>query len=552
MVAVRATRLVGQVIRKAIPRGAATRATLSIGASADHASGEPVRVTRLVGQVISEVPAVVGVTRETLSVGASADHASAQPVLATRLVGQVISKNKIVAAVTRETLSVGASAAHLTTQPVRLTRLVGQALSRLKALPVVPLPLASNQDFFLHNWADGIEMTTTWSTDVTSSTTTAAEERCGLVSRPIRTITLRWTKNTLTELDRIMVLLRRFTRERFQLPLFQDTTPLGGTVIQNTTILPMDTTQARFAPGVRVAIFEIDYALHFTGKVYYRQIVNMQSDHLEVDSPLEVGVDVPPSVGGSSIMVVPLMDMEKALRGITGKFENGRLIDVTLTATEVQGPSALSPWSADITPGYNQFDGYPIWRDHPDWSDGVEFEWDHPGEAIDLGRGAAIYLGADRPRYVLNIPLSGERAFANRIIKFLDSRRGRLRPWWQLDEEHFWTTQAIQASGDFIDITPLGSFADFSDKMEFIGLEMADGTYYVRPVVSVVDNGTNWRLTVSPQLPAGLSAANVLQTARARLVRNVSDSYTERWDTTNVFRLSLQTIQVLNEGESAP
>jgi hypothetical protein len=62
---------------------------------------------------------------------------------------------------------------------------------------------------------------------------------------------------------------------------------------------------------------------------------------------------------------------------------------------------------------------------------------------------------------------------------------------------------------------------------------------------------TNWRITVTPQLPAGLLASEVVRAARARLVRNQSDAFKESWDSDENFSTEFDTIEVLDEGEAA-
>lgn len=547
MVAVRTSRVVGEVIRKVSSWSGATRQVVEVGGTSGHASSQAARCSRVVGQVMARTPKTRSVTRVSVEVGATSGHASSQAVQATALNGQVLSRNPHTAAATRQSIEVGATSGHLSAQPARTSRFVGQVISRLRATPVVPLPLPANLDVFFHNWAQQIKMSTTYQTDVTTSPVTASEERRGLVPRPKRALSLKWTKNQTTELDRILVFLRRMTEERLSVPLYQDHTDLLADLTNVTVVVPMDTTKGRFHTGGRVVLAEVDYALHFTGTKYFRRIVAMQDDHIEIDAP--IGVSIQANAGGRSWQIMPMIDVEKQL-AVEGRFKNGVLMDVELTAEEVLGPSALPPWAADIAPGFPDFRGYPIFNLAPDWSNDVQFGYDHPGEVISTGRSQFVYVAGDRARYALNVRLIGDRALGRTAIKFHDSRLGRLRPWWQLDEEYIWTVLAFNGTGDFIDVAPIGRFADFADRFSFVGLEMADGTRYVREVVNVQDLTTIWRITVDPQLPGSLNPADVVHVARARLVRNTSDSVSEEWVHGELYQSEFSSIEVLDEGQA--
>jgi hypothetical protein len=548
MVAVEVTRLVGQVIRAATDKAGATRQTLEVGGQRTHTTSEAVQATRVTGQTLRETTPAAGVTRQSLEVGATGGHTSSEVVQASRLVGQVLFGPEAEVAVTRQTLEVGATRDHASAQDVLATRLTGQVIGRVSALPVVPLDMEfpDDTDFFVHNWVSKLTMDTIFRTDVVTSTLTAAEERTVLLPRPYRTLRLAWTREGQEELDRLLVTLRRFTHHRMPIPLYQDETPLLQDIDALDTTIYFDTTDGRFFQGGRIAIVELDHNHLPTGTVYYRRMQQVFGNRAVIDSELNVDVDLT-SYGGWSVF--PMMDCE-TLRKPRWRLRTDGIFEVKLEMREVYGASSLPPWDADIPAGFEEHDDYPIFNLEPDWVKTPKAGLHHPGEDFSLGLSRVVYNIGDRPRTTADYFLRMDRDDAKSYIKFMESRLGRARPFWEVDQETIWDVIGFSPTGDFIDFSTIGQFDDLEvPNWTQVGLIYED-TVYVRDVVSVQDLNAIWRVTVDPQLPTTLTMDGLLRFSRAHLVRNQKDSIRETWISTNVMETKYRTLEVLEEGDA--
>lgn len=550
MVAVSVTRLTGQVIRSAVDKAGATRESVEVAATGGHTSAQAVQATRVAGEVIRQTTPKCSVTRSASEVAATGEHTSSEAVQATRLTGSVLFSLNPCVATTRISAEALASSSHASAQPVQTTRLTGQAIGRVSALPVVPLPLVfpNGTDFFVHNWTRDVRMRTIFNTDVTSSPRTAAEERVSQTPRPYRVIKLRYTRKDLNDIDRLLVTLRRMTRHRLPVPIVQDETPLLASIGSLDTTISFDVTFGRFFPGARIAIVELDLSHQPTGKVFYRLISNIiDATTVEIDSDLGEAVTLKPFGGWA---VFPMMDCD-TVRRPRWRLRTDRLYQADMTLQEVYGPSALSPWGVDDVQGFPTHGGYPIFNIEPDWIRAPRPGLNMPGRDFRKGLGRLAFNIGDRERSETDYILRAERAEAKSILQFMESRLGRTRPFWEIDQETVWQVVGFSPTGDFIDFSPQGTFSDLEvANFQNVGLIYEDGTAYVRDVISIQDLGTIWRMTVSPQLPM-LSTTGLLRLARAHLVRQQKDTFEEEWTNALVMEARYRTIEVLNEGDAA-
>ena len=550
MVAVLTTRVIGQVAMAAPAVPSTTRMSVEVGAEGRAAGTAPVDVTRVTGQTAMEAPENATVTRLSVELGGEGRAASAFPVDVTRVTAQAAVTVPACAATTRMVLEVGAEAGLASAEPVDVTRITGQLASRSGASRVVPLALPTDfVDFFLHNWASRVEMETSYLTDVTASVDELAEERRGLVIRPTRTLKLRWTFGTRETLDRAYVQIRRLTAERFPAPLVQDYTMLTAPVANLDTTLSFDTTQGRFFLGQRIAIQEIDVNWCPVGAPLFYEIDTLQSGQVGLSGTAGVILtDI------TKYLVFPMIDCEIVLEPEIS-YPQDQVGTIELTVQEVEGPSALPGWAADTPDGFLEHDGDPIFSLLPDWSSGHVAGWNRAAVQYERGRARRIIPRGSRYRATQKFRVNGDRDDMIPYIKFMDSRRGRLRPYWLIDQETIWNVVGLDGKGGiFVEIDPLGDFEDFDplqDGTDFgaIGIEMADGTMYVRDAVTFQDILAGWRVTVSPGLPTTLDVNQVVRVARARRHRNVSDSYTETWTVTNYMTTDFDAIEILDSGD---
>lgn len=546
MVEVRVSRVVAEVLADEGDVAASNRLDIGILAIGDQAV--EVQVSRVVCEVLGEEPTIGASTR--LDVGILAIGDQPVEVQVSRVVVEVLAGPDSSSSTSR--LDVGILAIGDQPAEVQLSRLVIECLARQgSAGPVTPLALVDDAHIFLHNWATKAELKTSFRTDVTISPDSGAESRRGLGVKPFRTMDLEWTVcsdatvtgiDSLIELERLEVLLRRMTDQRFQVPIYMDQVELSASYVSGDSTILMPTREGRFFPGARVVIVELDNDFHQTGFSFHI-ISAMTNDQLTFTSTL--GRTIP---AGS--LVLPVMDCEVALR-VKANYSTSRVPSLRLTVAEAPGASQLPPLKSDNPTGADlAHDGRPVWMTEPDWSAVVTKGRDRQGSSSDMGRAAFVNTEGDRSRQTHKFTVNGTRSEMWNVLEFFETRRGRLRSFWHIDQDQYMQLVDIDVSGDFVGISEADlDLADVQEEFDALGLVMADGSHYVREVSSIQDILTVYRITLLTPLPVGLLVADAHRIARARLVRFKSDEFTETWTHTGYMSATINVIEVLNEAD---
>lgn len=551
MVAARISRQSAEAFADANAPASVTRLDVEVAAEAETANTvDPIQVSRQSIEVFGKRTATVSLTRVEVEVAAEAEAANAvDPVQVSRQSAEAFINISPRAALTRLDVELAAEAETANAvDPVQVSRQTGEVFARRgSAGPVVPLALGADNELFLHDWADELRLTSGYSTDVSISPFTGAEARVVLNSKPERSLEIVWREERdaldaagASRLDRMYVFLRRVGAQRVAIPLYQDARTLGAHLSSDTTIL-FDTSRGRWFVGARVAVVRPNFCGGYTSHSFHL-IADMQDDRLELDSAL--GTAAP---AGS--IVLPMMDCELTLE-VEWSMEHGCLAEVSATFEEVAGPSQLPASRSDTPSGFPTHLGVPILAIEPDWSDPVGGGRSRQGVAYRSGRSRSVGALAGRSRHVAELPFTNERPEYWRLIEFFDTRRGRGRSFWSLDQDQLWRVAALDPN--FVSVVPFGDFDDFKEELEggYVGLTMRDGTFYVRDAVTVQSVASVYRITVSPTLPGGLDPLQVSRVARARRVRFAEDSMEEVWTHAGLAETSLRTIETLNEIDS--
>lgn len=536
MVRVNLTRESYEVISETNGGLSVTRQNAEVMGDAGVANGERANLTRMSYEMIFETPPVIAATRQNVEVMGDVGVANSERVDLTRMSYETIAALFRRIGVTRQNVEVMADAGVANGERVNLSRMSYEVLSRKGPNAIIPLPLATDVDFFFHNWADQPTIESGWLTDIQQAST-GAEERRGLTQRPLRTMSVFWFPSEKAEADRMLVALRKMTQGRFQIPLYMDQTPMQAAAASGTNVLNVSTLNGRFFNGGRIAIVKRSGVGGMTPlSVQYAQIQSRTTSQITLVANLTANV-------AAGDLVIPMMDCETMLRPQM-QYVKAYGATVKLTVTEVPGPSQLPARISDFPDGFARFAGKPIFNIEPDWINGVDVGLDRQGDRANAGRADLTYLAADRARLTASYFLSAQRAEGLKIIDFFETRRGRLRSFWLVDQDQLWTATA--ATTTFLDINPLGDFDNFQEEMDFVAVVMKDGTIHVREVVTIQAVLGVWRLTVTPDLPA-IDLTQVRRIARARYVRFDSDAMTESWATDGVMTTRLGFIECLRE-----
>jgi len=544
MVEVRISRENVEVLADEGTVGAVSRLDAQVMALGDNA--DEVQASRVAIEVLGAEPPICATTRLDAQVIALGDNP--EEVQASRLAIEVLGALDAKCAVTRldaQVLALGDNA-----DEVRITRIAGEALARQgSAGPVVPLALADDAYIFLHNWVTQAKLATSFRTDVSTSPDSGAESRRGLGVKPTRTLDLEWTIcdpqtvtgiNSLEQLERLEVFLRRLTDQRFQVPIYMDQQELTTSYASSATTIAVPTDKARFFPGQRVAIVQLDFMGQPVSHSFH-QISDMTNASLTFTATLGVAV-----AAGS--LVFPLMDCE-VLLDVDADYATARMPSVKLTVAEAPGASQLPPIKSDNPSGATlAHDDRPVWYEEPDWTRGITKGRSRQGNRNRGGRADFVSVEADRSRQIHRFEVTGNRDTIWGALEFFETRRGRLRSFWHIDQDQYFELVDIDAGGTFVGISENTlDLADTQEEFDALGLVMSDGTHYVRDVSNILAILTVFRVSLLTPLPAGLSVNDYHRVARARLVRFDKDEFVETWNHTGYGTAGIGIIEVLNE-----
>ena len=539
MVSVRVSRVNTEVLSDPGQVAGATVVSAEAAGAAREANTEPVLVSRVGIEVLSKGPVAAAATLVDSEVVANPREANSEPVFVSRVGVEALIGQPRESSVTLVDAEAMGSSIVSGIGTVEISRIAIEALSRRGSAGLVfPLDLADGIEVFLHNWADEAEMRTSWSTDVAISPVTGAESRRGLVLKPERTLDLKWQLDEPERVDRLMVTLRKLTDERIAVPLYMDQAELDQAYTIGTSLLNVSSRYARYFQGARIVIVQLDECNQYQSHSFHI-IGDKTNDTITLQDPLTIDVS-------ANSIVMPMMDMEVTLEARM-KLNAAKSPEVTLRLREVAGASQLPPIKADTPAGFPTFEDKPIFTVEPDWINGITIGRSRQGQSYTQGRTQLVDTTAARSRMTHSMPFSGDREEQFSILEFFDTRRGRLRTFWLIDQDQTFDAAELDASGNFVGVSDFGDFDDFQDEFDYVGIVMEDGNVYVREVVTIQQVLTVFRLTVTPQLPVGLDVNDVVRIARARNTRFSSDEIVEQWKHTCYMNTRLDFLETLEE-----
>jgi hypothetical protein len=281
-----------------------------------------------------------------------------------------------------------------------------------------------------------------------------------------------------------------------------------------------------------------DLVMGVPANIEYAVIDNVQLTHL-------VLVDNLVNTYSAGARVFPLMDVEVSLRD-AGNFITGSIAEITITAKEVPGPSALLPTASGTPDGFEEYEDDPIFAPDPHLpNSGYGIGFARAGKLTKMGRGQTSDIYGDRPKYTHKIQYRKfTRAEVWPVIQFFDSRRGRFRRFWFVPPEDLWNLHSADAA--YVSIDAVGNIEDILDFHTHVAIVRTDGSIDIRAIDGVVDNSSTWRLDFDAEI-AGLTTGDIERIAPAHLVRNKTDAMKERWHTDGKCDITLEFIEVLDE-----
>lgn len=414
-------------------------------------------------------------------------------------------------------------------------------------MSVIPKPLADVNGpgavgqvlppgyLFLPQWREPMELATAFGTVVTRAQT-LAEERKGLAPRPLRIG--EFTVQGMKQLDtwRVEMLAQRLAQADSLVPLPSDVTKLLAAGAG--PVLSCDTQFRRLFDGARVIIAEPTRAARFD-EFEVATIAGTTATTLTLTAALSRSY-----AAGSRIY--PAIETTISAEVEVDIF-NDRLVGSRLRWAEAAGVSQLPGLQAvGTTPAeFSELGGLPILDIPPDWNR-IAAASQRIARAGRTGRTSVIQTWGARALFARSMTWQfATRAAAWPLLKFFDSRAGRLHPFlmpsWLED------FVGLALGGDTVDVVANGPDFDYTHVTHLAVLER-NGAVHVR-IIDQVDrlSGNIDRMTLATPLPSGLTLTDVRRLSAAQQVRFAKDELTERWITDQAVSVTAPVVEVVNE-----
>lgn len=411
----------------------------------------------------------------------------------------------------------------------------------VSALAASPPPISAaasapaSQFYLFHNWDAPSVLETAFSTDVTASSASVSEERRALVDRPYKTQQCLLTNLTRSEATRALYLLLRAAQEPTLVPVYSSVTFMTGA--PSGAVVPCDTRYRRFAPGVRVLL--------------YNPVSEVVEDAV-ISSMTHTTMTLTGSPSGTfaeGSRVYPLMDCEVIQNASKTLLTDG-LSEVDVQFQELQGPTALPPLDLWYPSGRPAFSGIPFLNSYPNWAKGVSIEVQQPGQVSEFGRGTIARIRGVRPKLLFRFyltALSREEAWDH--LRFFDACMGRLRTFWlQNPLVMFEPVADVETThADVLAMAPDDFEVAADEFTTHLMIEEFDGTLTLATVSGATDASGVTRFAFSPSLAGTISQADIKSITSVHKCRFYTDNMVETWLTDEVCDLQFQVIEVLEE-----
>lgn len=408
---------------------------------------------------------------------------------------------------------------------------------------------------FRPDWSQPIVIESSWSTDIAVNQS-GEETRRGLVDRPSRSMAVQHKGISSQGYD--AALLESFVQAQSEgyplVPLWSDFVKLSGAVSAGATSLPVETTASRrFFVGQTAMLVEPmtpDPTLGETRTRYRFVSVTIAS----VGSTA-IGVSPLPSGFGRGARVFPALRSNMNL-SVSARLLTRGMADTSVRYLErVGSDSGAAPglWSVGSNPpGEQTFAGLPIFTFREDWATPPAAETIRQGEMglVGLDSLANVYGVAPRRRWSPSVAaLTRDEAW--RLLRFFDSRGGRLWPFWYPNPQ---TGISVESFGSSSVLCRVG-FPTLAQAQKWSGRHVCfvlkSGSVTIRRVSSVSDDAGRARLNLSASIDlSAVNSASVRRVTWCSLVRFDRDVMGEQWLTDSVMRTELPMIELQTSGDA--
>lgn len=384
-------------------------------------------------------------------------------------------------------------------------------------------------DLLLHNWVDRARVRTSWSTDVTTSPATGAEQRLGLLGeKPKRSIDVTWTAWDRVLGLRLLTMIQRATDQAPKIPLYPD--QAFTTASSSGTTINCPTGTRRFTVGSQVVIHERDSEGRASNP-QFRTVDSKTSSTIVVTSALTGSYPA-----GS--VVYPVLLCHKVLDLSGTAFTDGTF-EVKATFEEDLGPLSLDPTNAQEADQVFVLD--------PDWAEAVEIGVVRSGVKTASGRGEQVSTQGVAPSLTFSFTVTEfTRDQVYSILEVFDGCRGALVPLWLVSPLVVFEPVAIAANHVDVEVPAGATLGDVDDYVRYLGIRLEDGSVEIVTVTGItLQAGPVWRIAFSEATAATLD--EILSVTTAHHVRFQEDELEEEWVTDEAAQVTLSFVEVQDE-----
>jgi len=392
---------------------------------------------------------------------------------------------------------------------------------------------------FLADWKLEASLETAYSTDVVSAET-VSESRVGLINRPYRTMAVNLMGLNRDEGLSLKMVASRLAQAANLIPVYVDSSRLLSAADAEDTALACDTTNRRFQADGRIVVAEPTNGDGMFSQFEVAEIESLTDSEITLKAPLSG--DFP---AGSKVM--PLMEARLSLQN-SGIYLTADTFEAQFAFIESTGEQTLTP---TVAPGTDPAgfplaeDGIPIMDRRFNWNSDVTGGIQREGGYSQLGRDSVVQAHGERARAVVGFAVTSlNRDDAFELLRFFESRGGRLHPFWILSP--MCDYEASEITQTTVTVRAVGPEFDWAFRPH-VGITLSNGTIYVAEVSGTTRIGLNDVVTFADPLPSAPLIGDVRSVRMAHRVRFSSDAMREAWITDETVSVSLSVVEVLQE-----
>lgn len=354
---------------------------------------------------------------------------------------------------------------------------------------------------FRHNWEDGFSMASRWPV-LEEWSRMDAGQRIGLTSKPVRRFTASFmakkdvAANILGQLQatpqvgHLRNQLSRYARARGLVPLYPDlvvsTASTGGNLGFEGNFA-----DRRFYPDGRAIYSSLPNPKQWVGRTGPHFAATFEHRIIAAVTATDITFDAPTVQTGAGLRIWPAMEVDVVLDLASIAYTDEHVV-FTGDFFETAGTTALDPtvYNGENPPGIPTYDGLPILSAlQLQWAEDIMVGISARGDLVPAGTGNALELYGG-PRQIFELPYQQlTRAAAMSLIRFWDSRRGPLLPFWMLSPTHDLLLNAQDT--DLVEVQTIG-YADVDwSTVTHIGAQDAGGAWRIAEIDSIVDNASS-------------------------------------------------------------